>query len=185
MTPKKPIESLIRDIRSYKVILDIDLAELYGVPTKRLNEQVKRNGDRFPEDFFFRLTAEEWEQVNRSQIVTGSQDHNDPNRSQIATGSQRHRDPRFMPYAFTEHGAMMAAMVLSSAEAKAMSVYVIRAFVQMRAQIAASTDIFKRLAEMDRTLLSHDDALRAIWQKLQPLLAAPPAKPKPRIGFHP
>ena len=181
MTPKKPIESLIRDIRSYKVILDIDLAELYGVPTKRLNEQVKRNADRFPVDFFFKLTPEEWEQVNRSQIMTASQ----PNRSQIATGSQRHRDPRFMPYAFTEHGAMMAAMVLSSAEAKAMSIYVIRAFVQMRAQIAANADIFKRLAEMDRTLLSHDDALRAIWQKLQPLLAPPPAKPKPRIGFHP
>ena len=167
MTPKKPIESLIRDIRSYKVILDLDLAELYGVPTKRLNEQVKRNADRFPEDFYFKITAEEKEEV------VANCDH-----------LARLRFSPQLPYAFTEHGAMMAAMVLSSAEAKAMSVYVIRAFVQMRAQIAANADIFKRLAEMDRTLLSHDDALRAIWQKLQPLLALPPAKPKPRIGFH-
>ena len=90
-----------------------------------------------------------------------------------------------MPYAFTEHGAMMAAMVLSSAEAKAMSVYVIRAFVQMRAQIATNSEILKRLAEIDRTLLGHDDALRTILKKLQPLLAPPPEKPKPRIGFHP
>ena len=93
------IERAILVLRSQKVLLDAELAALYGVTTKRLNEQVKRNLERFPEDFMFRLTTAEFKSVNRSQI---------------ATGSQRHRDPRFLPYAFTEHGAIMAANVLAS-----------------------------------------------------------------------
>lgn len=105
------------------------------------------------------------------------------NRSQFATGSQRHRDPRLRPYAFTEHGALMAANVLSSPEAVKMSVYVMRAFIQMREQIAANAEVLKRLAEIDQVLLKHDKALQIIWRELQPLLNPPPAPSKPQIGF--
>ena len=172
MKPKKPIETLIITIRNQKVILDADLAEVYDVPTKRLNEQVKRNADRFPEDFLFQLTREEAEEIQRS-------------RSQIAT-LKRGQNLKYLPFAFTEHGAIMAATILNSPEAVAMSVFVVRAFLQMREQLVANAAILKRLAEIDRTLLEHDSALRAIWTKLQPLLAPPPEPPRRRIkGFNP
>jgi hypothetical protein len=185
---KKPIESFIFTMRGQKVLLDADLAVIYGVPTKVFNQAVKRNVERFPRDFRFQLTAAEHANL-RSQIATASledpDDHKDtPNRSQIVTGSQKHRDPRFLPYAFTEHGAIMAATVLNSPEAVKMSVYVVRAFIQMREQIAANREILKRLAEIDHSLLKHDKALQVIWSQLQPLLAPPPAPKKPRIGFH-
>jgi hypothetical protein len=188
MKPKKPIESLILTLRGQKIILDADLAEIYGVPTKRLNEQVKRNADRFPEDFIFQLTAQEWSNL-KSQIVTSSlevpqKERVVPDWSQFATSSKRHRGAAYRPIAFTEHGAIMAAMVLNSPEAVAMSVFVVRAFMQMREQLAANAAILKRLAEIDRTLLEHDSALRTIWTKLQPLLAPPPEPPKRRIGFN-
>jgi hypothetical protein len=106
------------------------------------------------------------------------------NRSQIVTGSQRHRDPRLCPYAFTEHGAIMAATVLNSAQAVSMSVYVVRAFIQQRELLMAQSDVLKKLAQMDARLLKHDDALRVIWRELQPLLNPPPEPPKPKIGFN-
>jgi hypothetical protein len=182
------IEPLILTLRGQKVILDADLAGLYGVQTRRLNEQVKRNADRFPEDLMFQLTEQEWHNL-KSQFATSSLEDvgyeaDEANRSQFATGSQRHRDPRFLPRAFTEHGALMAAMVLNSPEAVAMSLFVIRAFVRMREQLAANAAILKRLAEIDKTLLEHDQALGLIWEQLQPLLAPPPDPPKKRIGFH-
>ena len=99
MASVRSLEILILNLRGQKVLLDADLATIYGVPTKALNQAVKRNADRFPEDFCFQLSTEEWEALNRSQIVTGS---------------QKHRDPRFLPRAFTEHGALMAANVLNS-----------------------------------------------------------------------
>jgi len=186
MKPKKPIESLILTIRGQKAILDADLAELYGVPTKRINEQVKRNADRFPEDFLFQLTATELENL-KSQIATSSlmaaKDQGvEPMRSQIVARS--HGGRRKLPFAFTEHGAIMAATVLNSSEAVAMSVFVVRAFMQMREQLAANSAILKRLAEIDKTLLEHDSALRVIWTKLQPLLAPPPEPVRRRIGFN-
>jgi len=148
-------------------LLDLDLAGIYGVSTKRLNEQVKRNIERFPKDFIFQLSAEEKEEVVA-----------------ICDHLARLKFSYQLPYAFTEHGAIMAAMVLNSPQAVAMSVYVVRAFLQMREQIAANATILKRLAEIDRTLLGHDYALREIWEKLQPLLAPPPALPRRRIGFN-
>jgi hypothetical protein len=117
------IAPLIRSIRDQRVILDNDLAAVYGVTTKRLNEQYRRNLDRFPEDFAFQLTRLEITNL-RSQYST--EDVGD-NRSQFATGSQKHRDPRHPPIAFSEHGALMAANILNSPRAVAMSVYVIRA----------------------------------------------------------
>lgn len=183
MKPAKPIESVIVTVRGQKVILDADLAELYDVPTKRLNEAVKRNADRFPEDFVWRLSEEEWSEVAmRSQIVTGSPE-SDSMRSQIATASKR--NVRHLPFVFTEHGALQAANILKSDRAAAMSVFVIRAFVQMREHLAAGATVLQQLAAMDRKLLEHDDALVTLWKHLKPLLTPPPPKPKPRIGFKP
>ena len=186
MKPPKPIDSLILTIRSQKVLLDADLAELYGVPTKVFNQAVKRNLDRFPKDFLFRLTAAEWAHL-KSQLVTlnappsESQD-NEALMSQVVTSKRGGR--RTLPYAFTEHGALMAASILNSESAVSMSVFVVRAFVKMREHILANTDVLKRLAEIDQTLLKHDRSLQIIWQELQPLLTPPPAAPKRKIGFH-
>jgi len=163
--PVEPLAPLIRSIRSQRVILDADLARVYGVSTRALNQAVKRNRQRFPEDFAFRLTAAE------------------DNRSQFVIGSQKHRDPRFRPWGFTEHGALMAANILRSRRAVQMSIYVIRAFVRLREQIGANQAILKRLAEIDKTLLQHDTALRDIYQRLLPLLQPPPESERRRIGF--
>jgi len=119
------ITTLIVTVRGKRVILDRDLAGLYGTTTKRLNEQVKRNRNRFPEDFMFQLTAKEWGDLTSQIAMSKAQS----NRSQFATGSQRHRDPRFAPYGFTEHGALMAANILRSERAIQMSVFVVRSFV--------------------------------------------------------
>ncbi|MDA8239814.1 MAG: ORF6N domain-containing protein [Nitrospiraceae bacterium] len=187
MKTKQPIEAVILSARGHKVILDADLASIYGVPTKRLNEQVKRNAERFPVDFAFQLTAKEWADL-KSHIATSSlsgagDDPSEMNRSQIETASF-HGGRRKLPWVFSEHGAIMAATVLNSPQAVSMSVYVVRAFVHMREQLAANAAILKRLAEIDKTLLNHDQALKIIWQKLQPLLQPPPETPKRRIGFH-
>jgi hypothetical protein len=168
--PLIPTDIPIREIRGQRVLLDSDLATIYGVSTSALNQAVKRNLQRFPADFMWQLTAEEFDSL-RSQIVT------------LRPGRGQHR--KFLPYAFTEHGALQAANILKSERAAAMSVYVIRAFVQMREQLMADAQILRRLAEMDRKLLEHDGALVGIWNRLKPLLTPPPPKPKPRIGFKP
>ena len=145
----------------------------------RFNEQYRRNIDRFPGDFAFQLKPDEWAAL-RSQIATLNIDGS--MRSQSATASKR--NIRHLPVVFTEHGALMAANTLNSPRAVAMSVYVIRAFVKMREDVAANAAILRRLAEIDKTLLVHDVTLREILQKLRPLLEPPPQPPKPEIGFH-
>jgi hypothetical protein len=185
-----PIEPLIVRVRGQRVILDADLAQLYGVTTSALNQAVKRNAERFPQDFAFQLVTLEAANL-KSQIVTSSFQQADlkgkkSNPSQTVIGSQRHRDPRLLPWAFTEHGALMAANILRSEQAVQMSVFVIRAFVRMREQVAANTAIIKRLAEIDKTLLEHDTALRDLYHKLMPLLEpepTPAVSRKRRIGF--
>jgi len=167
MKPAKPLESMILTIRERKIVVDDDHAPVYGVTTKRLNEQVKRNVERFPEDFVFRLTAEE-----KAEVVANC-DH--LGRLRFASAS---------PSVFTEHGAIMAASMLNSPEAVTMSVFVVRAFVQMRDQLATDRTILLRLSEIDRTLLRHDVALRDVYRKLMPLLAPAPAPARRRIGFH-
>jgi hypothetical protein len=181
MKPKKPIETLILSIRNQKVILAPDLADVYGVETRALNQAVKRNAERFPEDFIFQLTATEFSALKHAGKVSG--DGRAALRSQIVI-LESGRHAKYPPFAFTEHGAIMAATVLNSPEAVAMSVFVVRAFMQMREQLAANAAILKRLAEIDKTLLEHDSALRVIWTKLQPLLAPPPEPPRRRIGFN-
>lgn len=155
-------------VRGHRVILDAGLARLYGVPNKRLNEPVQRNREKFPDDFCFQLTREEAANL----------------KSQIATSSSGHGGVRKLPWAFTEHGALMAANVLRSPRASEMAIYVVRAFVKQREALATNAAILKRLAEIDKTLLEHDSALRVLWQRLQPLLAPPPEKPRRKIGFH-
>lgn len=181
------LEPLILVIRNQRVILDADLARLYGVTTKVFNQAVKRNVSRFPKDFAFQLTTAEVTNL-RSQTVTSNREtienyEDTGNRSQIVTGSQKHRDPRFRPWAFTEHGALMAANILRSDRAVHMSVFVIRAFVRLREHVVANQAILKRLAEIDRTLLQHDSALLDLYEKLLPLLQPLPDHPKRRIGF--
>ena len=166
MKQLKPLESMILTIRERKVIIDADLAALYDVPTKALNQAVRRNEDRFPRDFVFRLTAKE-----RLEVVTHC-DH-----------LARLKFSRTLPMAFTEHGAIMAATVLNSPQAVAMSVFVVRAFVRLREHVVANQAILKRLAEIDRTLLQHDSSLLDLYEKLLPLLQPLPAHPKRRIGF--
>jgi hypothetical protein len=163
-----PIPVRIYPLRGSRVILDADLARLYGVPTKAFNQAFKRNAHRFPEDFAFQLTDEEVEIL----------------RSQIVTSSRRHGGRRYTPWVFTEHGALMAANILRSERTTEMSVYVVRAFVKQREALATNAAILKRLAEIDKTLLEHDAALKILWQRLQPLLAPPPEKPRRKIGFH-
>ena len=182
------IDSLIFTIRGHKVLLDADLAQLYGVTTSRFNEAFKRNRQRFPEDFAFQLTAAEFNNL-RSQIVTTSSQRADNkeeirNWSQFAISFSRHRGKTYRPWAFTEHGALMAANILRSDDAVHMSIYVVRAFIKQREQLAANQTILKRLAEIDKTLLQQDAALRDIYRKLLPLLQPPPDPPKRRIGFH-
>ncbi|HZR06916.1 MAG TPA: ORF6N domain-containing protein [Candidatus Udaeobacter sp.] len=167
-------------IRDQKVVLDSDLAHVYGVPTKVLNQAFRRARARFPRDFAFQLSVEEYDAM-RSQLVTASFDEHTM-RSQAVTGYRR--NIRYRPWVFTEHGALQAANILRSDRAIAMSVYVIRAFIELREKVAANVAVLKRLAEIDRSLLEHDTALREIYQKLLPLLAPPPEPPRRQIGFH-
>ena len=180
LTPVERIQRSILVLRGQRVLLDADLARLYGVPTKRLNEQVKRNPRKFPEDFVFQLTQDEAEAVRharaRDEIASGNRSHN-------ATGSQKHRDPRFLPYAFTEHGAIQAANVLNSATAVEMSVQVVRAFVRLREMLASNVVLAHKLDELERRLEGHDAAIHNVFEAIRQLLT-PPQPPKREIGFH-
>jgi hypothetical protein len=187
---------VIRLIRGQRVILDAELARIYGVTTKRLNEQVKRNRQRFPSDFMFQLTAKESNSVsdsrsqtaalNRSQFATGSETNL---RSQIAT-SRSHGGRRYTAYAFTEHGVVMAANVLNSERAVVMSVYVVRAFVKLRELLASSDELAKKLVELERKLTArqdvHEKAILQLFSQIRKLLRPPPPpQPQPkrrRIG---
>ncbi|WP_395753165.1 ORF6N domain-containing protein [Prosthecobacter sp.] len=170
MPAKKSIDVPIHTVRGQRVVLDSDLAVLYGVSTGRFNEAVKRNLKRFPEDFAFQLTPEEMLFLISQNAI-----------SKPAGRGGRTKPPRV----FTEHGALMAASVLNSDRAIAMSVYVIRAFVEIREKLTVNAAILKRLAEIDNTLLIHDASLRDVYKKLMPLLTPPPAPPRKQIGFHP
>ena len=161
-----PVESRILLFRRQKVILDSDLAELYGVPVKRLNEQVKRNRERFPEDFMFRLTPEESESL----------------RSQFATSKTGRGGRRYAPYAFTEHGAIMAATVLNSERAVEMSVFVVRAFVRLRETLANNQQLAGKIDELEQRLDVHDASIQELIEAIRELMAPPPPTGR-TIGF--
>lgn len=175
------VEEMILTVRGQKVILDSAFARLYGVETKRLNQQVRRNADRFPSDFMFQLTVQEVRGL-RLQFATSNREVDKNLRYQTGT-SKRRGGPRYLPYAFTEHGAIMAANVLNSRKAIEMSVFVVRAFIKMREQLLNRAEMEKRLAEIEKVLLSHDVALRDLYQKIRPLLLPPPEPPRRKIGF--
>ena len=162
------IHSTIRNSRGVKVILDSDLAAIYGVPTFRFNEAVRRNIDKFPSDFLFQLTKEEVQFLISQSAI-----------SKTGRGGRRS-----LPWAFTEHGALQAANILNSPAASAMSVYVIRAFIRLRDELAANAVLEKRLAVIEKTLTAHDNTLRDVILKIRPLLLPPTEPNKRRIGFH-
>ena len=164
-----PVESIMRKIiflRSEKVLLDRDLAELYGVETKQLKRAVRRNMDRFPPDFMFELTKEEYDFL----------------RYQFGT-LKRGEHSKYLPMAFTEHGALMAANILKSKTAVSMSIYVVRAFIRMREELTSRRDLEERLYQIEKILLVHDTELKELFEKIRPLLLPPPEKPRKKIGF--
>lgn len=169
--PIERIENQILLIRGEKVIMDADLAALYGVSTKRLNEQVRRNRGRFPDDFMFQLTADE---VNALGDEVGTSNL----RSQFAT-SRSHGGRRYLPYAFTEHGAIMAANVLSSDRAVQASVQVVRAFVRLRQMLASNAELARKLDQLEK---SYDRQFKVIFDAIRELMT-PPASKKKEIGF--
>jgi len=181
MKPKSEVETLalldaqIRTIRGQKVILASDLAAIYGVETKVLNQAVKRNEEKFPDDFMFVVTRQEFA-ILRSQFVT------------LKNAGM----PKYLPYAFTEHGAMMAANVLNSPRAAQMSVFVVRAFVRMRALLAGDRQLAKELAALEKKLTDrmdvHESAIVGVLRRVMLLLDPPPPPPrlpKPKIGLKP
>lgn len=167
--PIERIEQCVYVIRGQKVILDADLARIYGVSTARLNQQVRRNRKRFPADFVFELTRKEFDNL----------------MLHFATSSSGYGGRRKLPIAFTEHGAIMAATVLNSPQAVLMSVLVVRAFVQMREALANHHELFRKLTELERRLTGHDDAIRHLFDVFRQLLGPPESQPKSRrqIGF--
>ncbi|HVN06802.1 MAG TPA: ORF6N domain-containing protein [Bryobacteraceae bacterium] len=172
LVPVEVIESKILIFRGYRVMFDRDLAKLYGVPVKRLNEQVKRNLSRFPDDFMFQLTLKEANSLLRS-------------RSQIAA-MNRGRNMKYRPYAFTEHGAVMLANVLRSPVAVRASIQVVRAFVHLRQMLATNQDLARKIEGLERKVGKHDADLLAILNVLQKLMQQPPPRrPKAQIGFVP
>jgi hypothetical protein len=160
------VESRIFFLRHQRVILDRDLAELYGVPVRQLNQQVKRNADRFPPDFVFQLKAREQEVL----------------RSQIVISKKRRGGRRYLPFAFTEHGAIMAATVLNSERAVQMSVFVVRAFVRLREMLATNRSLAAKLDELENRLDSHDSSIQELIEAIRELMI-PEDLPRSRIGF--
>ena len=166
---------LIYEIRGQRVMLDSDLAVIYGVETKALNRAVKRNADRFPKDFVFQLSSSEWKNLGY----------------QIRTASAAHGGRRNLPYVFTEHGAIMAANVLNSRRAVQMSVFVVRAFLKMRALLGDKRDLAQKLASLEKELKKrldvHEAVIVTILQRVMDIIDPPMIQeaPKPQIGFNP
>ncbi|MBK8478189.1 MAG: ORF6N domain-containing protein [Opitutaceae bacterium] len=172
-TQERTIETRIVTIRGIRVLLDLDLAEIYGVSTKALNQAIKRNADKFPNDFMFQLAPQE-----KAEVVTNC-DH-----------LRRLKYSPVLPYAFTEHGAIMAANVLNSPAAVRLSVYVVRAFVQMRELLGGTRELALQLAALDRRLTGrldrHEVAIIEVLHRIMTLIDPPPPPPEPprrRIGF--
>ena len=166
VVPVGKIENRILLIRGEKIIIDADLAEFYGVPTKRLNEQVKRNKDRFPDDFMFQLSPDE-----KSEVVANC-DH-----------LENLKYSRALPYAFTEHGAIMAAGVLNTSRAIEVSVFIVRAFVKVRQMVTGHKDLQRKIAQIERRLTDHDEKIIELVNLIKQLLNPEPPPKKRRIGY--
>jgi len=169
LIPVERIQRAIFLVRSEKVMLDADLAALYGVTTGNLNKAVKRNLDRFPPDFMFQLTSDEAENL----------------RFQIGISSSDFGGRRYLPYAFTEQGVAMLSSVLRSKRAVQVNIVVMRAFVQLRQVLSSHTELARKLADLEQRIEGHDTAIRSLFDAIRQLMAPPPPEPpKPEIGFH-
>jgi hypothetical protein len=180
--PAEQIALRIRHFRGEKVLLDFDLAALYGVETRVLNQAVRRNADRFPADFMFQLSSEEAETL--SQVVTPSvAGHDVSNSSQIVMSSAKYRGKRYRPYAFTEQGVAMLSSVLNSESAVKMNIAIMRAFVQLRRALETNRERARKFSELERRIDKHDAEIDAILEAIRQLMA-PPEKARREIGFH-
>ena len=185
--PAEQIALQIRYFRGEKVLLDFDLASLYGVTTKALNQAVKRNRERFPDDFMFQLTTEEVS-ILRSQTVTSNPQGATTqivmkHRSQIVTSAKKHGGARYRPYAFTEQGIAMLSSVLNSKRAVKVNIAIMRAFVKLRWALETNRELAQKFSELERRVDKHDEEIAAILEAIRQLMA-PPQKPKREIGFH-
>ncbi|MEN3370796.1 MAG: hypothetical protein V7609_2939 [Verrucomicrobiota bacterium] len=181
------IAQSIQILRGQKVMLDFDLAVLYGVPAKALNQAVKRNRERFPDDFMFQLNQEETRFL-KSQSVTSPPQHAQnkeivTNRSQFVTGSFKHREAKSRPYAFTEQGVAMLSSVLKSERAVKVNIAIMRAFVRLREALETNRELGRQFAELESRVGKHDDEIAAIIDAIRQLIA-PTKKPPREIGFH-
>jgi phage regulator Rha-like protein len=174
MIPREIIENKIYLIRGQKVMFDRDLAVLYGVPVKRLNEQVKRNIKRFPADFMFQLTLEESESL-RSQIAT--LDNNHP------ADSGRGKYSKYLSYAFTEQGVAMLSSVLNSERAIQVNIAIMRVFVNLKKMLSTHKELAVKLKELESKIEKHDEEIQLIFEAIRKLMSPPPEPPKRRIGF--
>jgi hypothetical protein len=167
IAPEKRILNKIMIVRGEKVILDSDLAELYGVETRRLNEQVRRNIEKFPDDFMFQLTKEEFGNL----------------KSQIATSSSGWGGRRKPPLVFSEHGALQAANILKTDRANKMSVFIVRTFVRLREMVSTNEKLARKVDQLEHRVSSHDEILMDLIKKIRKLIDAPKPKNKQSIGF--
>lgn len=167
LVSEEGIHGKILLIRGQRVMIDADLAELYGVPTMALNQAVKRNIDRFPPDFMFQLTRDE-----KNEVITN------------CDNLRKLKYFRGLPHAFTEHGALMLASVLNSERAVEMSLAVIRVFVKLRAMLSAHKELAAKIGELESRIERHDKEIQAIFQAIKQLMTPPPTPPKRPIGFH-
>jgi len=167
LIPQEVIENKILMIRRHRVMLDRDLAMLYGVETFNLNKAVKRNADRFPEDFMFQLNREEFKNLI------------------FHFGISSWGGIRKMPYAFTEQGVAMLSSVLRSKKAIYVNIAIMRAFVKLKMIISTHKELLHKLKELETKIERHDEDIRSIFEAIRQLMTPPPNKPKPRIGFHP
>ncbi len=168
LIPEEKILNIIIIVRGEKVILDSDLATLYGVETRRLNEQVRRNIDKFPGDFMFQLTKEEFENL----------------KSQFATSSSTWGGRRKLPLVFTEHGALQAANVLNSSQANKMSVFIVRTFIKLREMALKNEKLSRKFIELEKRVSDHDEILIELVHEIRKLIDSPKPKGKNQsIGF--
>lgn len=180
------IKSKIYDVRKKKIMLDYDLAKIYGVKTKVLNQAIKRNKSKFPKDFMFQLNAREWKKIANIDTIIEKVVENKTNRSQIVTGS-KHRSKKFLPFAFTEHGVGMLASVLNSPKAVKMNVAIVRAFIALKEFAVEYKELARQIHELKKKTGDHDHQLNEIYAVIESLLNIKISQQKlkngPRIGL--
>ena len=183
--PIRRIAQSILVLRGQKVMLDSDLADLYGVATKVLNQAVKRNASRFPVDFMFQISAEEMEKVSQV-VIPPAQERTEKevtNSSQFVTSSRKYRGKRYRPYAFTEQGVAMLSSILNSERAVKVNIAIMRAFVRLRDVLETNRELARKFDELEKRVGKHDETIDAILEAIRQLMA-PPTKPRREIGFH-